>query len=218
MDIGRAQPFVVGLSPPVMLWQMRCLPEREHRVMPWANGRGSTMEIATYPSSVSWAWRISLADVTEDGAFSALPGLDRSLVVASGKGMRLTVGEAPPVIIRMHEHVEFSGDVSVYAHLIDGPVRDLNLMVRRAACLGTPLLDVRGVAKGAEIALDGAVAIVVLDGALTMTVRSEGFPYSPLRRRVGRFDAVLPDDGVDGRLVAAVDSVLAFAFLRSECC
>ncbi len=195
-----------------MKWQ----PERDHRVMPWANGRGSTKEIATHPSGDAWVWRLSLADVDEDGPFSLLRDTDRSLVVAAGKGLRLVTEGSDPTVVRTFASVSFPGDLPTHAELLDGPVRDLNLMVRRTADQRTPHLDVRQFAKGDAVGLEDAVALVVLRGALTLTVSSAGFPYTPLRCRVDRFDAVLPADGVDGRLVVAAEALVAFAFLRSE--
>lgn len=195
---------------------MRWQPERDHRVMPWANGRGSTKEIATHPSGDAWVWRLSLADVNEDGPFSLLPDTDRSLVVAAGKGMRLHIGGSDATVVHTFESVSFAGDLPTSAELLDGPVRDLNLMVRRTGESRVPHLDVRSFAKGEAVELEDAVALVVLRGSLTLTVSSAGFPYAPLRCRVDRFDAVLPADGVDGRLLVAADAVVAFAFLRSE--
>lgn len=195
-----------------MKWQ----PERDHRVMPWANGRGSTKEIAAYPSGDAWVWRLSLADVNEDGPFSQLPDTDRSLVVATGKGMRLSVEGSDTKEVGTFESVSFAGDLPTSAELLDGSVRDLNLMVRRTHESRMPHLEVRRFAKGEAVELEDAVALVVLRGALTLTVSSAGFPYAPLRCRVDRFDAVLPADGADGRLLVAADAVVAFAFLRSE--
>ncbi len=184
--------------------------------MPWANGRGSTKEIVTHPIGDAWVWRLSLADVNEDGPFSMLPDTDRSLVVAAGKGMRLETDGCDAREVRTFESVSFAGDLPTRAVLLDGPVRDLNLMARRTEEARAPHLHVRHVAKGAEVGLEGAVALVVLRGALTLTVSSAGFPYAPLRCRVDRFDAVLPTEGVDGRLLVAADAVVAFAFLRSD--
>lgn len=181
--------------------------------MEWANGLGSTKEIVAFPRSDAWIWRLSLADVNEDGPFSLLPDTDRSLVVAAGKGMRLFVGESVGPDVGTFESVSFDGGVATRVELLDGPIRDLNLMVRRTRDSRTPQLLVRSFAKGEAIRLEDSVALVVLRGALTLTVSSAGFPYTPLRCRVDRFDAVLPAEGVDGRLLAATDAVVAFAFL-----
>ena len=98
--------------------------------MRWANGRGFTQEIVTWPSPEEWAWRISLAEVNNDGPFSELAGVDRALAVASGKGMDLRI-DGVSVTVEKFGSITFPGESAVVAELIDGPVRDLNLMVRR---------------------------------------------------------------------------------------
>ena len=49
------------------------------RVAPqlWRNGGGQTRELAAAPAGEQWHWRISLAEVRQDGAFSAYPGVTR---------------------------------------------------------------------------------------------------------------------------------------------
>ena len=47
--------------------------------MPWRNGLGSTIELVKHWSGDSFQWRLSMADVTQDGAFSDFSGYDRSL-------------------------------------------------------------------------------------------------------------------------------------------
>lgn len=101
----------------------------------WKNGGGVTREIAAGPQGASldaFAWRLSLADVAGDGAFSSFAGVDRVLVLLDGAGMRLTEAgggvhslEAPLAIAR------FAGETPIDAALIDGPTRDFNVMVRR---------------------------------------------------------------------------------------
>ncbi|MFM0322447.1 HutD/Ves family protein [Caballeronia glebae] len=102
---------------------------------PWKNGGGLTREIAAEPQGVSldaFEWRLSLADVASDGAFSTFAGVDRVLVLLDGAGMRLTqahggvhVLDAPLAI------AHFAGETPIHATLIDGPTRDFNVMVRR---------------------------------------------------------------------------------------
>lgn len=184
---------------------MRLQHEHEHRVMAWANGRGRTLEIATYPSPEAWVWRLSLADVPEDGPFSSLPGVDRCLAVASGAGMRLFV-DGVDTIVRTHESVAFPGDATTRAELLDGPVRDLNLMVRRADHPRVPHLVVRHLAAGDEIRLDDALALVVLRGELRA---GDGDV-------VGPFDAVLPGNHPDDApLHASADATVAVARLAT---
>jgi hypothetical protein len=119
----------------------RCvLSPADYRHMPWKNGGGHTTEIATFPSGsdfASFVWRVSIADVQQDGPFSTFAGVDRTLVLLAGGGMRLT-GESAPIELRTaFEPIEFSGDASLQCSLLAGPVRDFNLMVRRGKARGS---------------------------------------------------------------------------------
>ena len=106
---------------------MRRIAAEEYRAMPWANGRGTTQEIARQDRDGRLLWRLSLAAVTEDGPFSLLPGLARILTVVEGDSLELT-GPGLWLLARPFAPVAFSGDTPVSARLLDGPVRDLNLM------------------------------------------------------------------------------------------
>jgi uncharacterized protein len=130
-------------------------------VVPWANGLGTTSVIARWPDNDQWVWRLSLADVVSDGPFSQLPGVDRFIAVASGEGMELTVGDLPPIRLTLASPpFGFDGGAVTTCALIDGPIVDLNLMVRRGTA--TASLEMRRLAPGAAIDI---TACVVLDGA-----------------------------------------------------
>jgi environmental stress-induced protein Ves len=106
--------------------------------MPWKNGRGATTELAIHPQGSDLSvrpfdWRISVADVVEDGDFSPFPGYDRTLVVAKGAGMELDFAEAsaPLRLTGPGSGALFSGDWATRGRLLDGPVRDFNVMSAR---------------------------------------------------------------------------------------
>ena len=68
------------------------LSPNDYRRMPWKNGLGHTMQIATHPADAdlaSFVWRVSVAEVTQDGPFSPFAGVDRTLVLLTGAGMKL---------------------------------------------------------------------------------------------------------------------------------
>lgn len=101
----------------------------------WKNGGGSTEEVVISPpgSSLSdFAWRVSVADVTRSGPFSAFEGVDRVIMVIDGAGVILDVDGVDHTLGPM-EPFTFSGDVVTCARLIDGPTRDINVMTRRDA-------------------------------------------------------------------------------------
>lgn len=107
------------------------------RRVPWKNGRGVTEELLVLPESATFARgdfdvRISKATVSEPGPFSSFPGFDRVLVVTAGAGLRLAHGAAAPgATIGPFEPYAFSGDEPTAATLVDGPVEDFNVFVRR---------------------------------------------------------------------------------------
>ena len=105
----------------------------EHRAMPWANGKGTSYEIASDRNeSDNWSWRVAIAPVKEDGSFSVLSGIDRELVVIEGNGMVLDV-DGENIECLPDQVVRFSGDSTTFARLIDGPVTDLGLMTVRGS-------------------------------------------------------------------------------------
>jgi len=135
-------------------------------VVPWANGLGTTAVIVRVPDIEAWTWRLSLADVVVDGPFSPLPGVDRWIAVASGGGMVLTVGDDSPVDLRAGpDAFFFSGDLATTCRLIDGPIVDVNLMLRRGAAVGR--LSIVTSAAGTRCPLEGVVAAVMLAGSAT---------------------------------------------------
>lgn len=106
--------------------------------MAWKNGGGSTAEIAVEPAGADLAsgfdWRLSIAAVERDGPFSAFAGYDRTIMLIEGAGMALDLGGGR--IERIAERFrpfEFAGEAAVECRLIDGPIRDFNLMLRRAS-------------------------------------------------------------------------------------
>lgn len=114
---------------------MRRLRASEYKRMPWKNGKGETVEIAVFPPGASmdaFEWRISMASVANDGAFSLFPEIDRTLSILSGHGMSLTIDGAAPVLLTMDsDPLRFAADVTVDATLVDGAITDLNVMTRR---------------------------------------------------------------------------------------
>ena len=101
--------------------------------VPWKNGLGVQYEIICDGSLPDdWTWRLSTADITQDVPFSSFPGVTREFCVADGNGVVLNINgvdhRCEPGSVTM-----FRGDDVVFATLIDGPMRALNLMVRDGA-------------------------------------------------------------------------------------
>lgn len=110
------------------------IPANEYRRVRWKNGTGWTREIARMPDREDWDWRLSIAEIEQDGPFSVFPGIDRELVLIRGNGLRLRFedGEVrdlqPP-----HGRIRFAGERVVRGELLEGLTHDFNLMWRRDA-------------------------------------------------------------------------------------
>jgi environmental stress-induced protein Ves len=176
--------------------------------MPWANGRGVTAEICAWPPAPhEWAWRLSIADVADDGPFSVMPGVDRHIMVVDGVGMGLTVDASPELRVAFGAGpLSFSGDAVTSCRLLDGPISDLNLMVRRDIGEGALLLE--RVRSGHRLNAADAVGShhrVVAVVALHGHVRANSVDLAP-------FDALLFDtDELMPTLVARSASSVAIA-------
>ena len=110
----------------------------EHLVMPWANGRGTSIEVACdTPGTKGWRWRVAIAPVMEDGDFSYLANVDRQLtIIVPDTAMVLDVDGAY-FDCQPFNVVAFPGDAKrIHAHLLNGPLTDLGLMVVRNTATG----------------------------------------------------------------------------------
>lgn len=114
---------------------MKILRASNHKRMPWKNGRGETVEIAVFPEGATvdtFDWRISMATVAEDGAFSVFPGIDRTLSILEGHGMELAIeGREEALLTQASAPYPFPADAPTTARLTDGTITDLNVMTRR---------------------------------------------------------------------------------------
>lgn len=110
----------------------RLIPANEYRRERWKNGLGWTREIVRVPDSDAWDWRLSIAEIERDAAFSSFPGVDRELVLLRGNGLRLRFDDGRSVdLMPPHERLRFAGEDVVVGELIDGTTHDFNLMWRR---------------------------------------------------------------------------------------
>jgi environmental stress-induced protein Ves len=163
------------------------LPASERVAVPWKNGGGVTREVAAHPPGRGFDqldWRVSIAQITVAGAFSAFPGLDRDLAVLEGR-LSLALGPAPPrELSPASPPLHFAGDALVHAHPIDGAVTDLNVMTRRGRFRST--LSVREVRAPLALAAPAPTTLVLALSPLT--VRSAGSEW-----HLGRLDAVRCD-------------------------
>jgi uncharacterized protein len=119
---------------------MRVLHFNDLVATPWKNGEGLTREIARAPMNSTledFSWRVSIADVHQSGPFSEFPGVDRVIALLDGAGMRLEIDDGRVHdLTTPHTPFHFRGEDAVYARLLGGGCRDINLMLRRAVVYG----------------------------------------------------------------------------------
>lgn len=172
---------------------MRLIPYDRLTATPWKNGGGETREIAAFPPGAGFddfAWRLSIATIAEGGAFSSFPGIDRTLILLSGRGVALQLDSGPDHVLHPGDSLDFAGEQAVRSRLLDGPVRDLNVMTRRglaAARVDRVTLEDRAVCDLGN----GGGAIILRDGQASL---SDGTP-------VGPGDTILHDPGKAGTVV-----------------
>lgn len=169
------------------------------RPQPWRNGGGVTRELASHPRAASaqdgvWDWRVSIADVTKAGDFSAFPGMERVLTVIDGELLLLTVdgGEHP---LEKYRPFRFSGEAASSSALPTGDIRDLNVIARVGAFKGfTSIVELSK--KRAHPVFDGQLG-VLLQGQATAAVTeadSAPVPAPGEPEALNRYDAVVGSD------------------------
>lgn len=99
-------------------------------LQPWRNGGGQTRELLTWPSAASCDLRIAVADISADGPFSSYDGVQRWIVAIAGVGIELRFCDRDQKLELGDEPLCFDGADAPHCRLLDGPTRDLNLMVQ----------------------------------------------------------------------------------------
>ena len=110
------------------------IPANEYVRTRWKNGQGWTREILRVPDRDDWDWRLSIAEIEQDAAFSSFPGIDRELVLLRGNGVRLVFEDGEQIELEPpHGRIRFAGERGVHGTLRDGATHDFNLMARGLA-------------------------------------------------------------------------------------
>lgn len=138
---------------------MRILGSASSRRVPWKNGLGATLELASdaLAPGGEWTWRLSIADVPSRTPFSSFPGVDRLIACLDGPGLALERAGSRTLVPSEGEALQFPGEEDVVGLPLGPDVRDVNLMLRRDRWRGRMRLS-----RGRELSLDGPVVIVHL--------------------------------------------------------
>jgi environmental stress-induced protein Ves len=171
--------------------------------VPWKNGGGSTIEIAIGPQDAGFEdfdWRVSLATIEKDGAFSLFPGVDRTLVLVEGHGMTLEIDGEPSLVTELEPVVAFDGASNVTAKLSRGPSTDFNVMTRSERCYHT--FGRRRLSGDSTFVARAEVTVLFLAEGDALELRNE-------KERIGmvRYDAVLLESGSTWKLEAGQGTI-----------
>lgn len=113
----------------------KILSAKDFRSMPWKNGGGVTRELYRAPHSQDaerFLLRLSMAQVASHGPFSLFPGIDRTLLLLKGRGLKLFFADEIEIVLDQPlSPIYFAGEDSIECELLDGPIEDFNIMVDR---------------------------------------------------------------------------------------
>ena len=133
--------------------------------VPWKNGGGTTAEVAVHPPGADFDgfdWRISMADVANDGPFSRFPRIDRTLVLAQGRDLTLTIDGVSHHLAEPGDLLAFPGEAETLGRLGQGPIRDINIMSRRGR-FGHRVTRLSAGASRSDWVWPDVVAVVALE-------------------------------------------------------
>ena len=191
----------------------------ELKAHPWRNGGGVTRELARYPRTPSvptaaqtaapdnaWDWRVSIAEVSKAGAFSAFAGMERVLTVIDGELFLLSVDGAEHPLEK-YRPFRFSGEADTAGALPTGDILDLNVITRNGSFKGyTSIIELSK--KRAHPVFEGQFGIllqgqgIVSPGTAGGAEPQAGEPQAaapnpelePERVELNRYDAVVGAD------------------------
>ena len=175
-----------------------------YRRLPWKNGLGSTLEIATDAAGAGapWTWRLSFADVPSRAPFSSFPGIDRHIAVLDGARLMLERGAERIEVPREGRAFAFAGEDVIGGEPIGVGVRDANLMVDRRRWMGS--LEIIRIGAQRTVAIDSDLALIHLHG-----------PAQSVEFRIGGESSALEADSTlvcgETVLVTAAEATLVVA-------
>lgn len=113
------------------------IPATQFTITPWKNGKGQTTELAINHGGTldNFDWRISMANVVEDGVFSNFSGYTRNLVLIEGNGLTLTHDVIhTDRLTNLLDFATFDGSSTTQAEIINGGIKDFNIITAKNVC------------------------------------------------------------------------------------
>ena len=143
---------------------MQLITPQQWQTQRWQNGGGITHQLCRQDDAQGMLWRLSVAEVASDGPFSRFEHIDRVIMLLDGAGFKLHgVGNSPQVLDTPLAPFSFAGETEIHCSLINGAVRDFNLMTRRDAIdADFQLLHING--SGCRVAVTAQMLLFVVQG------------------------------------------------------
>ena len=141
--------------------EARIIRRADRRITPWANGAGTTAEIAT---GVASRWRLSVATLGGSSTFSPFPEVDRIFTVIGDHPVSLDFGDTPTTIQRLRP-TPFAGENGPVCAAA-GPTEAFNVMIHRSTTAASVNIVDIGIAHEVAAHDRVAVAVLVLEGQL----------------------------------------------------
>jgi uncharacterized protein len=112
-------------------------------------------------------WRLSIAEVDEDGPFSLFEGMARILTVIEGNGMVLE-SENSVLDAAYWKPTAFSGETKINSYLNDGSIRDFNVIYDPVRICAKVKLVTQPFNIGGKQNLDCVYALYCIAGSLNV--------------------------------------------------
>lgn len=149
----------------------------QRRVSAWANGGGTTSEIARGVNTTDGRplWRLSVAALTGEAEFSALPGVDRIFTIIGTAAVRLSHHEET-IAVKPLTPISFGGETPWHCS-IEGETEALNVMTARGRVTATASASEVGEGSSLIVAArsNEIVGLMVVSGS----VRADLVPLGP---------------------------------------
>lgn len=127
--------------------------------MPWKNGGGTTLELFCLRNPQNEIlFRLSSADVKQDGPFSIFPNIERILFLISGNGLKLKFPDFDLTMSTPQTPITFAGEEIIHCELINGACTDFNIMTDRR--FGSAELEIKNIKKEEKLVFEDGMLFI----------------------------------------------------------
>ena len=140
---------------------------------PWKNGGGITEDVWLFPEGAThddFDIRLSLAEISREGPFSAFPGIDRTITLVGGDQFVLEFDDGTRRRMTLLDPFSFDGALTPGSRLDGALSRDFNVMTRRSRWSHQVTVHRNG--GSIDVELDAGAVAVVHPAAGAWQVRS----------------------------------------------